>query len=191
MAQDAEQCAQAGPAHLAADLDGNGTLELIVPVQRLNNTGAIYVFEPDGTDFLDGDATPTAFATTASAPTSSPCVGDIDGVPGVEIVFQTLNGAIYAYHANGTEVIDGDTDPTTTGILVAGSALVGTRAQPILVDLDGDGPMEIVTGATVPARQPTPGRSGSREDQDLDASRWAVRPMAPPVAADLNGMAPG
>ena len=176
---------------VAADLDGNGTLELIVPVQRLNNTGAIYVFEPDGTDFLDGDAIPTAFATTMSAPTSSPCVGDIDGVAGVEIVFQTLNGAIYAYHANGTEVMDGDSDPLTTGILVAGSALTATHAQPILVDLNGDGPLEIVTGGTATAL-----RSGGSTFRAVKTSggfrQIFTLPMGgstdgPPAAADLNG----
>ena len=176
---------------VAADLDGNGTLELIVPVQRLNNTGAIYVFEPDGTDFLDGDAIPTAFATTASAPTSSPCVGDIDGVAGPEIVFQTLNGAIYAFHANGTEVMDGDSDPLTTGILVAGSALISTRAQPILVDLDGDGPMEIVTGSTASPSQL--GGSTLRAVKVSGGSRQVFTlPMGgstdgPPAAVDMNG----
>ena len=136
---------------VAADLDGNGTLELIVPVQRLNNTGAIYVFEPDGTDYMDGDTTPTPLAVTTSAPTSSPCVGDIDGVAGLEIVFQTLNGAIYAYHADqaqkGVEVLDGDGDPLTTGILVVAPVLGGTRAQPILADLNADGALDIVTGS--------------------------------------------
>ncbi len=176
---------------VAADLDGNGSLELIVPVQRLNNTGAIYVFEPDGTDFLDGDAIPTPFAVTTSAPTSSPCVGDIDGVPGPEIVFQTLNGAIYAYHTNATEVLDGDGNPLTDGVLVGQTVFGGDRAQPILVDLDGDGALDIVTGSNATGAQ-----LGASTLRVVSISGGARRlfslPMAgstegPPAAADLDG----
>ena len=133
-------------APLAADLGGSpDSLELIVPVSRLNNTGAIYVFKADGTDFLDGDATPTPFATTASGLPTSPCVGDIDGVPGNELVFVTANGTVYAFHANGTEVLDGDANGLTNGVLVAGAAL-GFRGQPILAELNGLPGLEIVYG---------------------------------------------
>jgi M6 family metalloprotease-like protein len=135
-------------ATVAADLDGDDSLELIVPVQRPDNTGAIYVFRADGRDWLDQDPTPTPFATTPAAPTSSPCVGDIDGVPGPEIVFQTLDATIYAFHANGGEVLDGDANPGTVGVLFAATGGDTTRAQPILADLDGDGAMEIVTGSS-------------------------------------------
>jgi M6 family metalloprotease-like protein len=133
---------------VASDLDGDGSLEIVVPIQRLNNTGAIFVFRQDGNDFLDGDATPTAFATTPSAPSSSPCVGDIDGVAGSEIVFQTLDGAIYAFHTNGTEVLDGDANPSTLGVLAPPAGITAQRSQPILVDLNGDNALEIVLGGS-------------------------------------------
>jgi M6 family metalloprotease-like protein len=152
-----------GTPPLAADLDGNGVLELIVPAQRLNNAGEVYVLEPDGSDYLTPDpnpAAPTPFATptvtgsggtpVATAVVSTPCVGDIDGDGGNELVFAAQNGAIFAYHANGTEVRDGDGNPSTLGVLVPGctpgTAACGGRGQPILVDLDGDGAKEIVYG---------------------------------------------
>jgi len=134
---------------LAVDIDGAGppfTKELLVPIQRLNNTGALYIFRPDGTDFLDGDATPTPFATTTAGVITSPCVGDIDGVPGNEIVFSTSNGTLYAFHANGTEVIDGDANPLTNGVVSPGGA-AGFRAQPILAEVDGTPGLEIVIGS--------------------------------------------
>lgn len=134
-------------ATLAVDLNGDGVMELLVPTRRTSNPGELYVFEPDGTDYLDGDATPTPFIGTPSPLAGSPCVGDIDGLAGNEIVFQTLNGAIYAFHADGTEVLDGDSNVGTVGVLVPGGGFP-TRAQPILVDLDGLGGMEIVIGSS-------------------------------------------
>jgi M6 family metalloprotease-like protein len=176
---------------LAADIDGAGppfTRELLVPVQRLNNTGALYVFRPDGTDFLDGDATPTPFATSNSGLVTSPCVGDVDGVAGNEVVFATANGTIYAFHANGTEVVDGDANPLTSGVVVAGSAL-GIRAQPVLGEVDGLPGLEIVIGAPVN----TLGFSLLRV---IKVSGGVVQSRsmtvgggseAPPVVADLDG----
>ncbi len=136
-----------GAPPLAFDLDGNGTIELLVPVQRLNNTGALYVLEPNGNDFRDSDSNPTtrnAFLTTPSGVTSTPCVGDIDGDGIDEIVVQTLDGTIYAVHADSTEVKDGDSNPSTFGVLIPGGGVAG--GQPILADLNGDGGVEIIRG---------------------------------------------
>jgi M6 family metalloprotease-like protein len=135
---------------LAADLDGDGALELVVAAQRLNNTGAVYVLRPDGTDLVDRDLNPAtreAFAAPAAAPVTTPCAGDIDGDGAADLVFAALNGSVYAFHADGSEVRDGDADPATAGVLVPGGG-PGTvaRIQPILVDLDGNGANEIVYG---------------------------------------------
>jgi M6 family metalloprotease-like protein len=176
-----------GPT-LAFDIDGDGRTELLVPTRRTSNPGELYIFEPDGTDYLDGDATPTPFAATNSPLTGSVVVGDIDGFAGNEIVFQTLNGAIYAFHEDGTEVADGDNNLGTIGVLVGGGGLP-TRGQPILVDLDGDGAKEIVFGTS----------SNPLGGSLLVAVKVAGGPItsytipmygsttAPPAAADLDG----
>src|SRR5439155_8878695 len=137
----------AGVPPLAVDLDGDQKPELIVPIQRLNNTGALYILKSDGTDFRDSDSNPAprnAFLTTPAGVSETPCVGDIDGDGKLDIVFQTLDGAIYAVHADSTEVADGDGNPATFGVLVAGGGL--SRGQAILADLNGDGAMEIIAG---------------------------------------------
>jgi len=142
-----------GVPPLAVDLNGDGLMELIVPVQRLNNTGAIYILEPNGNDFLDKDSNPAtrdAFLTTLSGVSSTPCVGDIDGDGIPDIVFQTADGALYAMHRDGTEVLDGDSNPATLGVFVPGNpALAG--GQPILADLNGDRSMEIIRGRSAGA----------------------------------------
>ncbi|TMQ66569.1 MAG: M6 family metalloprotease domain-containing protein [Candidatus Eisenbacteria bacterium] len=180
-----------GVPPLAYDLDGDQKPELIVPVQRLNNTGALYIFKSDGTDFRDSDlnpATRNAFLTTPSAVTATPCVGDIDGDGIPEIVFQTLDGAIYAVHADSTELADGDNNPATFGILVPGSG-AGGGGQAILADLNGDGGMEIITG------RPSNALAGTFLKVYRDSSGTITTylvPMGgstatPAAAADLNG----
>ncbi len=142
-----------GVPPLAVDLNGDGLLELIVPVQRLNNTGAVYVLEPNGNDLLDRDSNPATrdvFLTTASGVNATPCAGDIDGDGIPEIIIQTVDGTIYAMHADGTEVQDGDSNPATLGVLVPGNFALG-GGQPILADLDGDGAMEIIRGRSANA----------------------------------------
>ena len=137
-----------GVPPLAVDLNGDGLLELIVPVQRLNNTGGLYILEPNGNDLIDRDSNPATrdpFLNTNSAVTSTPCVGDIDGDGILDIVFQTLDGTLYALHADGSEVLDGDSNAGTLGVLVPGSVALG-GGQPILADLDGDGALEIIRG---------------------------------------------
>ena len=179
----------AGVPPLAVDLNGDGILELIVPVQRLNNTGSLYVLEPDGNDFLDIDADPATrdvFLNTFSGINATPCVGDIDGDGIVEIVLQTLDGALYAVHPDGAEVTDGDSNPATLGVLVPPSA--GAGGQPILADLNGDGAMEIVRGGG--AILGTSFLTVYRDSSGV-ISRYAVpvggSTLTPAGAADLDG----
>ena len=181
-----------GVPPLAVDLNGDGRLELIVPVQRLNNTGGVYILEPDGTDLLDRDSNPSTrdvFLNTATGVTATPCVGDIDGDGRLDIVLQTLDGALYAMHADGTEVLDGDSNAATLGVLVAPNA-GSAGGQPILADLDGDGAMEIVRG-----RSATPVSGGSfltaYRINGASVQQFSIpiggATATPAAAGDLNG----
>jgi M6 family metalloprotease-like protein len=180
-----------GVPPLAADLNGDGLLELIVPVQRLNNTGAVYILEPNGNDLLDTDANPAtrdAFLTTRTGVSATPCVGDIDGDGRLEVIIQTLDGAIYAMHADGTEVLDGDNNPATLGVLVPPNPALG-GGQPILADLDGDGAMEIIRGRNANA---TGGSFLTAYRDSLGHITSYSIPvggstLTPPAAADLDG----
>ena len=176
-------------ATLAADFDGDGVQELFVPTRRTSNPGELYIFEPDGTNYIGGSSTPAPFTPPITSPlTGSVVVGDIDGVAGNEVVFQTLNGAVYAFHADGTEVLDGDNNPGTVGVLVGGGGFP-TRGQPILVNLDGVGGNEIVFGTSV-------NPSGGSLLVAIKVAGGVVTtytiPMrggsdTPPAAADLDG----
>lgn len=68
-------------------------------------------------------------------PASALAAGEIDGKPGNEIVVCTLDHAVRAYHADGSELW---TSPPTTAC-----------KAPAIVDLDGDGQVEIVIESTI------------------------------------------
>ena len=177
-----------GVPPLAVDLDGNGTLELIVTVQRLNNSGGVYILEPNGNDFRDIDSNPATrdpFLNTQTGPNASPCFGDIDGDGTPEIIIQTLDNTIYAMHADGTEVLDGDSNPATLGVLVRGGG-IGGSGQPILADLNGDGAMEIIRVRAAGAAFLTAYRdsAGSIASYSIPI---AGSTLSPPAAGDLNG----
>jgi hypothetical protein len=75
---------------------------------------------------------------------SSPAVVDLDGDGSMEVIVSSEH--IYAWDADGVELIDGDGDPRTTGIFeIDGSG--GYRCSPAVGEIDGDPGLEIVASA--------------------------------------------
>jgi len=103
-----------------ADIDGDGSVEIVV----LADTGLVYVFNGDGTEYDDADLDPTTIAPYITAPDAiwagPPALGDLDGVAGDEIVAAAADGRLFAWKGTGEELVDGDNDALTDGILYAG-----------------------------------------------------------------------
>lgn len=76
---------------------------------------------------------------------SAPVMVDVDGDSTMEI-FVNSAAHTYAFHADGTELIDGDANPATIGVFAAlGSA--SNYATPRVADLDNDGTPEVIIGS--------------------------------------------
>ncbi len=119
-------------------LDGAPGLEIVVADY---DGPAVYCLRGDGS-VLPGWPRPTQDAVRAA-----PAAGDLDhdGLP--EIVVVDQNGWLYAWHGDGTEVADGDGDPSTDGVLRRFPDTPWWQVQaPALADLDGDGRDEILVG---------------------------------------------
>jgi hypothetical protein len=72
-------------------------------------------------------------------------IGDIDGDHQPEIVAVDQDAYLYAWHVNGTEVIDGDSNPATNGVFKRLPDTSQWQYQmPALADIDNDGKQEVI-----------------------------------------------
>ena len=114
----------------AADLDSDGSPEIIACDQG----GNLFVLRGDGTSYLGSGSDP--FKILGEEVLSSPVVGDIDGDGLNEIVVVAASGTVFAWNGDdGSEVMDGDENPATDGVL-ARFLPVG-RTDPILSGGEG------------------------------------------------------
>jgi hypothetical protein len=56
------------------------------------------------------------FAAIGPDANTTPAIGDVDGDGAAELVVVAADGSIYAWNGDGSEVVDGDENPATTGV---------------------------------------------------------------------------
>ena len=130
------------PGLAAADLDQDGRDEI---VGCTFDTRKVYVFQGDGSVRAGW---PRPIVSTTHSIWATPALGDLDLDGELEIVILGLDGRLYAWHADGSEVRDGDANPATQGVffVIPGSANWSRGAPAIANVLPSDGTPEIVFG---------------------------------------------
>ncbi len=120
----------------SADLDGSGKV-IIAPSWY---DKSLYVYD------LAGNVKPGWPAVLADYLWSSAAVGDVDGDGLKEIVIGSNGTTVYAFRADGSELLDGDANPGTFGVFktALGSFNPGTAA---IAPLQNDGTQSIIYGA--------------------------------------------
>jgi hypothetical protein len=75
----------------------------------------------------------------------SPLMADVDGDQDLElVVWAAKGGRLFAWHHDGTEVLDGDSNPATNGVLYRVTGASFCYSSPAAANLDGDPAAEIV-----------------------------------------------
>ncbi len=86
--------------------------------------------------------------TLGSKAWTTPVLGDLDQDGSLEIITNDIGGFTYAFHMDGNEVADGDSNPQTKGPIAprrTGESF--GRTTPALYDVDNDGKPEILFGS--------------------------------------------
>ncbi len=138
----------------------------------------IFAWNAEDATVLDGWPKTTAKLCWATA-----ALGDLDHDGLDDVVIPCADGYLYAWSADGTELIDGDNNPSTDGVF-ADLMASWAYGSAVIVDLDGDHDLDILV----------PSRSDSIYCFNADGTRvpgWPVRisgrAIASPCVADLDG----
>lgn len=162
----------AGNAPTVSDLDDDGTYEIIT-AQRVSATSAlIHVYKVDGTYFNENWP-----YDILSVSCFTPSVGDIDNDGIKEIIVAGYNTGLHAIRPDGSLL---------PGFPVVNTGVAYSYQSPILVDLDGDGDLEIV-GANHGDNSAYYVREHDgnyRTGWPKAAPSWTY---APPTVADVDG----
>ena len=120
------------------DIDGNPGNEIVGASWNMRK---IFIFDHDG------NTLPGWPQDTKDLCWASPVAGDFDGDGDVEIFALDIDGILYAWHHDGTEVRDGDSDPLTNGPFFyrdRSDTLGWHTSTPALADIDDDNRPELV-----------------------------------------------
>jgi len=154
----------------AGDINSDGIVELVVSGDDMTNFGSLFVYRGDGADA--GGGTPLLWSHDFGGGAyrtwvSSPALGDLDGLPGSEIVVAAGN-ELWALHSDGT-----------TYWMTSTVSIFETLSAPAIANLDLDPEPEIVInlGNTIEVRE---------HDGTLAWSTTYPAVANPPVLADLT-----
>jgi len=158
------------------DTDGDGDLEMMVGTNEdYDGAGRFYIVNADGSI---ADGFPKSIPTFGVLPfvgtglPNSPAMGDMDGEPGVEVVFAGIVALPRVFRGDGTlaGTVDniGYGDNTTSDDIPSLSAL----SSAILGDINNDGTPDIISGGAGFGFAEAFAGSGTRVDFDHHVSVW-------------------
>lgn len=163
------------------DLDGDGDLDLVLGNWR----DALQYYRNDGSGKLANfTLADSALVKITRGSHTTPSFGDLDGDGDLDLIIGEASGAVNYYRNDGTK-----TAPTFTLVSDEWEGIrAGRRSVPRLVDLDGDGDLDLAIGNE--SGQPLVYRNtGTRQAPKMTlepgSADWPM--FSAPVFGDLDG----
>ncbi len=107
------------------------------------DSAGVYVFDKNG-DLRPG----WPVYTVSQGMWTAVACGDLDGDGKMELVCGSNALNFYALHADGSELLNGDSDPATRGVFKVIGGYGYNYGSPAIADIDGDGKNDIIWGGT-------------------------------------------
>jgi hypothetical protein len=162
----------AATALALGDLDGNGTIDLVVGMAG----GDTRVFLNDGA----GNFTPATASLASDA--SAIAIGDVDGTKGPDLVVGKAGGGLTLYKNKGADATTGKWSGFDTATTPFGSDTDTSPTAVLVADIDKDNKLDVVVLAATNRLYLGDGSGAfTTDDADLGTNGTAL------TAADLNG----
>ncbi len=123
----------------SADIDRDGVIDVCSAGW---SNGMLYVFDGQSTPKPGFPVNVNVGGSSQPRTWSAPALVDVDGDSLMEI-FINSGAHTYAYRLDGTEFVDGDNNPATTGVFAVLNA-GNNYATPVITDLDNNGIPEVI-----------------------------------------------
>lgn len=123
------------------DVDGDGHAEIAAVGW---NDGLVYLVDDTGKAKPGWPRNGNPLAYSSPNPVGSVCLADLDGDGHLEVLC-AVGKNILGWHADGTELIDGDNDPATDGVVAVTGANF-SYGTPSAANIDLDPRREIIAG---------------------------------------------
>jgi hypothetical protein len=131
-----------------ADLDGDGSLEILSSLVKSDNTGAFYVWDPKGKTLPGWPRSNPTDPSLYSMAFNAPIVLDLDGDGRSEIITSRLqeywSEELQQHYGYPVQAFRYDGTPITDMARPAYGAWLYPDASPGVADIDGDGRLELV-----------------------------------------------
>lgn len=121
-----------------AQMDLSPGMEIIAASR---DTKQVFIFKADGSVLAGW---PRTLENTIRA---GMVAGDLDGDGKNEVIAVDEKGVIYVWHADGTELIDGDINPGTQGVFYRMTGCTLNYSTPAVADIDEDGKNDLIVGS--------------------------------------------